>query len=82
MLGVMLARLAGMVGGVLRMTVRRMGVVSGFLVAPGFVMLSRHFVMFGRLLVMIRRFAVMLCCLFRHFSYLLTSELLAGVPLI
>jgi hypothetical protein len=57
-------RLHSMVRRVCVMPVSYVCVVSGFLVSPGLVMLSRHLVMLGRLLVMIRRFAVMLCCLF------------------
>jgi hypothetical protein len=53
MLGVMLARLAGVVGGVLRMAVRRMGVMTGLLVGVGFVMLGCFAMMLGGVLMML-----------------------------
>ena len=52
MLGVMLARLAGVVRGMSGMAVRRMGVVRGGLVRIRFVMLGCLAMMLGGVLVM------------------------------
>ena len=60
MLGVMLARLAGMMGGVRGMAVRRMSVVRGLLVMVRFVMLGRLAVMLGSVLMMLGCGVVML----------------------
>jgi hypothetical protein len=53
MLGVMLARLAGVMGGVRGMAVRRMRMVAGLLVAVGLVVLGRFAMMLGGMLVML-----------------------------
>jgi hypothetical protein len=60
MLGVMLARLAGVVRGVGGMAVRRMGVVRGGLVRIRFVMLGCLAMMLGGVLVMLGCSVVML----------------------
>jgi len=60
MLGVMLARLASVMGGVGGMAVRRMGVVRRFLVAVRLVVLGRFAMMLGGVLVMFGRGVVML----------------------
>ena len=60
MLGVMLARLAGMVLGVSGMAVRRMGVMRGGLVRIRFVMLGGLTMMLGGMLVMFGCGAMML----------------------
>jgi hypothetical protein len=60
MLGVMLARLAGVMGGVRGMAVRRMGVVGGLLVRVRFVVLGGFAMVFGGVLVMLGRGVVML----------------------
>ena len=59
-LGVVLARLAGMVGGMRRMTVRRMGVVRGLFVGVGVVMLGCLAMVLGGVLMMLGRGFVML----------------------
>src|SRR5262249_7971737 len=56
----MLARLAGMVSGVRRVTVRRMGVVAGLLVSVGFVMLGGLAMMASGALVVLGGRVVML----------------------
>jgi hypothetical protein len=63
-LGVMLARLAGVVGGVLRMAVRRMGVMTGLLVGVGLVMLGGLAMVPGGVLMMLGRGVMMLDDLF------------------
>jgi hypothetical protein len=60
MLGVMLARLAGVMSGMRRMTVRRMGVVGGLFGCVGVVMLGRLAMVLGGMLVMLGRGVVML----------------------
>jgi branched-subunit amino acid ABC-type transport system permease component len=60
MLGVVLAGLAGVMGGVRGMAVRRMGVMGGFLVRIRFVMLGGLAMMLGCVLVMLGRGVVML----------------------
>jgi hypothetical protein len=60
MLGVMLARLAGMMGGVRGMAVRRVRVMCGLLVRVRFVMLGGLAMMLGGVLVMLGRGVVML----------------------
>ena len=60
MLGVMLARFAGMVRRVRRMTVRRMGMVRGFLVRISLMMLGCFAMMLGGVFVMVGRFLVVL----------------------
>ena len=60
MLGVMLARLAGVMRGVGGMAVRRMGVVRGLLVAVRLVVLRGFAMVLGRVLVMFGRSVVML----------------------
>lgn len=60
MLGVMLARLAGMMGGVGRMAVRRMGVMGGLLVMLRLVMLGRLAMMLGGMFMVLGRGVVML----------------------
>jgi hypothetical protein len=60
MLGVMLARLAGVMGGVRRMTVRRMSVMRGLLVCVRFVMLGGFAMVLGRVLMMLGRSVVVL----------------------
>jgi hypothetical protein len=59
-LGVMLARLAGMVGGMRRMAMRRMGVMTGLLVRVGLVMLGSLAMVLGGVLVMLGGGVVML----------------------
>jgi hypothetical protein len=58
-LGVMLARLAGVVRGVGGMTVRRMGVVRGLLVGVRLVVLGGFAMVLGSVLVVLRRGVVM-----------------------
>jgi hypothetical protein len=60
MLGVMLARLAGMMGGVRRMAMRRMGVMRGLLVAVRLVVLGGFAMVLGGVLMMLGRGVVML----------------------
>ena len=60
MLGVVLARLAGMMRGVGRVAVRRMGVVRGLLVAVLLVVLGGFTVMLGGILMMLGCGVVML----------------------
>ncbi len=60
MFGVVLAGLAGVMEGMSRVAVCRMGVMRGLLVGIGLVMLGRLAMMLGCMLVMIRRVAVML----------------------
>jgi hypothetical protein len=60
MFGVMLARLAGMVSGVRRMTVRRMSVVRGLFMGVGLVMLGCLAVVLGGVLMMLGCGGVML----------------------
>jgi hypothetical protein len=60
MLGVVLARFAGVMGGVRGMTVRRMRMVAGFLVAVGLVVLGRFAMMLGGMLVVLGRGLMML----------------------
>jgi hypothetical protein len=64
MLGVMLARLAGMVRGVRRMTVCRMGVMTGLLVGVGLVMLGGLAMVLCGVLVMLGCGVMMLDDLF------------------
>jgi hypothetical protein len=59
MLGVMLARLAGVVRGVRRMTVRRMSVMRGLFVRVGVVMLGCLAMVLGGMLMMLGRGVVM-----------------------
>ena len=59
MLGVVLARLAGVMRGVRGMAVRRMGVVRGLLVGVGLVVLGRLAMMLGSMLVVLGRVGVM-----------------------
>jgi hypothetical protein len=63
-LGVVLARLAGVMGGVLRMAVRRMGVMTGLFVRVGLVMLGGLAMVLGGMLMMLGRGVVMLDDLF------------------
>ena len=60
MLGVMLARLTGVMGGVRGMAVRRMGMMCGLLVRVRLVMLGGLAMMLGGVLVMLGRGVVML----------------------
>jgi hypothetical protein len=53
MLGVMLARLAGVMSGMMRMTMRRMGVMGGLLMRIGLMMLGGLAMMLGSMLVML-----------------------------
>ena len=64
MLGVMLARLAGMVRGVRRMTVRRMGVMRGLFGGVGVMMLGCLAMVLGGVLVMLGCGVMMLDDLF------------------
>src|SRR5690349_18362081 len=64
LLGVVLARLAGMVDGVLRMAMRRVRVMRRLLVSTGFVMLRRLAMVLGGMLVMLGGGAMMLDDLF------------------
>jgi hypothetical protein len=64
MLGVMLARLAGVMGGMSRMAVRRMSVMRGLLGRVSLVMLGSLAVVLGGMLVMFGRGVVMLYDLF------------------
>jgi hypothetical protein len=59
-LDVMLARLAGVMGGVRGMAMRRMGMVRGLLVAVRLVVLGGFAMVLGRVLVMFGRSVVML----------------------
>ena len=59
-LGVMLARLAGVMGGVVGMAVRGMGVMRRLLVGIGVMMLGRLAMVLGGMLVMLSRRIVML----------------------
>ena len=63
-LGVVLARFAGVVGGMLRMAVRRMGVMTGFLVGVGLVMLGGLAMVLGGVLMMLGCGVMMLDDLF------------------
>ena len=63
-LGVMLARLAGMVSGMRRMAMRRMGVMTGLLVGVGLVMLGGFAMVLGGVLVMLGCGVMMLDDLF------------------
>jgi hypothetical protein len=60
MLGVVLARFAGMMGGMRRMAVRGMRVVAGLLVVVGLVVRRRFTMMLGGTLVMFGRGVVVL----------------------
>jgi hypothetical protein len=60
MLGVVLARLAGMVGGMSGMTVRRMSVVRSFLMGVRVVVLGRFAMVLGGVLMVLGRGVVML----------------------
>jgi len=64
MLGVMLARLAGMVSGMRRMAMRRMGVMTGHLVGVGLVMLGSLAMVLGGVLMMLGRGVMVLDDLF------------------
>jgi hypothetical protein len=55
MLGVVLARLAGMMGGVRGMAVRGVRMMAGFLGAVGFMVLGRFAMMLGGMLVVLGR---------------------------
>jgi hypothetical protein len=61
---VVLARLAGVMGGVCRMAVRRMGVMRGFFVVVRLVMPGGLAMVLGSMLVMFGRGVVMLYDLF------------------
>lgn len=63
---VMLGRFLGMMGGVDVMTMRKMGMVTGFLVVTRFVMIGRGPVMLGRFFVMLCCLDVVFSALFRH----------------
>jgi hypothetical protein len=60
MLGVVLARLGGVVVGVRGVAMRRVRVMTGLLVALVFVMLGRFAMVFGGELMMLGGFAMML----------------------
>jgi len=60
MLGVVLARLAGVMGGVRGMAVRRMGMMRGLLVRVRFVVLGGFAMVLGSMLVMLGCGVVML----------------------
>ncbi len=78
MIGVQLARFAGVVVGVCAVAGRAMGVMGGILRVVAFVMLGRFAVMTGRTLVMIGGFGVMLDGgFFRHRLFL---SLAGGSP--
>jgi hypothetical protein len=74
MLGVMLARLAGVMGGVLRMAVRRMGVMTGLFVRVSLVMLGGLAMVLGSMLMMFGRGVVVLDDLFFGHDDLLEGE--------
>jgi hypothetical protein len=59
-LGVMLARLAGVMGGVRRMAMRRMGVMRGLLVAVRLMVLGGFAMVLGGVLMMLGRCVVVL----------------------
>jgi hypothetical protein len=60
MLGVVLARLGGVMGGVRGVAVRRVRVMAGFLVGVVLMVLGRFAMVLGGMLMMLGGFAVML----------------------
>jgi hypothetical protein len=54
----------GVMGGVVRVSLRRVRVVSGRLVVPSLVVLSGLVMVLRGVLVVLGRFTMMLCCLF------------------
>jgi hypothetical protein len=57
----------------MRVTVRRVGVVRGFFVIPRVVVLCRLLMMSGGVFVMLSSLAMMLCSFLRH-AFLLSSR--------
>ena len=53
-----------MMGGMLMVSTRNVGMVRGFLVSAGFMVLCRFLMMMSGVLVMLSGFFVMFCCLF------------------
>jgi hypothetical protein len=66
LLGVVLGRFLGVMRGMGMMSLRYLGVVRGFFVIAGFVMLGSFPVMIGRVLMMIGGFRVVMCSFLRH----------------
>ena len=66
MLGMAFCRFLCVMGGMHMVSMRSVGMVRGFLVSTGFVVLCRFLVMTSGVLVMLGGFFVMFCCLFGH----------------
>jgi len=66
LVGVMLHRFFGMIGGVQRVSVGDVGVMRGLLVIARVMVLGRFPVMFGRVFMMLRRLEMMFCSLVSH----------------
>jgi len=66
MLGVVLGGFGGVVRGVVKVTLFRVGVMCCRLVVTRFVMLGRFAVMTGGVLVVLSCLEMVLCCLLRH----------------
>ena len=64
MLDMGFCRFLCVMGGMHMVSMRNVGVVRGFLVSAGFVVLCRFLVMTRGVLVMLGGFLVMVCCLF------------------
>ena len=73
----MLTGFFGVMGGVDHVTVRQMGVMSGFVVVAGFVMFGGCFVMPGSMLMMFGGFAVVFSGFLRHSKVHLRSTIYA-----
>ena len=64
MFGMAFCRFLCVMGSMHMVSMRYVGMVRGFLVSAGFVVLGRFLVMMSGVLVMLGGFFVMVCCLF------------------
>jgi len=69
----MLGGLCRVMGSVLSVSMRYVGIMAGFLVISTFVVLGSFTVVFRCVLVVFRRREVVLCAFMCHFSYLSMS---------
>jgi hypothetical protein len=67
--GVMLCGFFRMVSGMQVVTMRDVGMMPGFFMAPTGVVLGRFFVMAGRMFMVLRRFCMMFCALLAHMAF-------------
>ena len=64
MFGMTFCRFLCVIGGMHMVSMRNVGMVRGFLVSAGFVVLCRFLMMTSGVLVVLGGFLVMVCCLF------------------